>query len=42
MKHRLRKKDRVLVAGHGCNNAIYVQGKPKRKWVLYRERKGIK
>lgn len=42
MKHRLRKKDRIKVAGLHCNRAIYMTGKPKKKWVLWREKYKIK
>jgi len=31
-KHRLRKKNRIKVAGKGCNKAQYRYGKPKKKW----------
>jgi len=42
VKHRLNKKDRVATAGKNCNHAIYVRGKPKEKWVLYRAKHGTR
>lgn len=42
MRHRLNKKDRVVIAGKGCNHAVYVRGKPKQKWVNYRAKGGDK
>lgn len=41
MKHRLRKKDRISVAGKHNNNAVYVGGKAKKKWVLFRAKHKI-
>jgi hypothetical protein len=32
-RHRLNKKDRVAIAGKKNNHAIYIQGKPKEKWI---------
>jgi len=31
-KHRLRKADRVKLAGKSCNKAQYLRGRPKKKW----------
>lgn len=42
MKHRLRKKDRVAVAGKHNRKAVYIGGRAKRKWILWRAKHGIK
>lgn len=40
MKHRLRKRDRVAIAGKSNNKAQYVRSRPKMKWVLKKLRQG--
>jgi hypothetical protein len=32
MRHKLRKKDRIAIAGKGCNKAQYRYGTAKKKW----------
>ena len=40
MKHRLNKKDRIAEAGKKNNKAVYVPGKAKEKWVMFRATHG--
>lgn len=42
MRHRLRKADRIRLAGKGNNKAQYVEGRKKKKWVGDRKQKNIK
>jgi len=42
MRHRLRKADRIRLAGKKNNLAQFIRGKAKKKWAEFRKKKGIK
>jgi len=42
MRHRLRKADRVKMAGKKNTLAQFIRGKAKKKWAEFRKKKGIK